>query len=262
MAQQVSILTSKEKWVFLPSRGARQFGKQDQHTAAIVHAQQVVSGAAIVAPSDSDRAKARCKRSTTHGPSCKEVMVITSPPTHWSDKPVVGPLNSYLGTHGRAIRAITETRNHFGGLALVCDILPVKADIQVMHTYFDAAAKRICEDNTTETQVEVGSSKSFLHIPDLPYFGAKLTYNTKGKPVPVTPLQVKEILLASKWKDTIHLYQGAMPRLVRNSRKSDTCTVFFDIYNSRGGHHLQSLKGHSFMLGHITREAGWGPHLP
>jgi hypothetical protein len=49
---------------------------------------------------------------------------------------------------------------------------------------------------------------------------------------PVTPLQVKEILLASKWKDVIHLYQGAMPRLVRNSRKSDTCTVFFDIYNS------------------------------
>jgi hypothetical protein len=89
-------------------------------------------------------------------------------------------------------------------------------------------------------------------IPDFPYFGAKLTYNTKGEPVPVTPLQVKEILLASKWKDAIHLYQGAMPRLVRNSHKSDTCTVFFDIYNSRGGHHLRSLKGRSFMLGHIT----------
>jgi hypothetical protein len=94
-------------------------------TAAIVHAQQVVSGAAIVAPSDSDRAKACCKRSTTHGPSRKEVVVITSPPTHWPDKPVVGPLNSYLGTHGRAIRAVTETRNHLGGLALVCDVLPV-----------------------------------------------------------------------------------------------------------------------------------------
>jgi hypothetical protein len=221
-------------------------------TAAIVHAQQVVSSAAIVAPSDSDRAKARRKRSTTHGPSCKEVVVITSLPTHWPDKPVVGLLNSYLGTHGRAIRAITETRNHLRGLALVCDILPVEADIQVMHAYFDAAAKRIREDNTTETRVEVGSSKSFLCIPDFPYFGAKLTYDTKGEPVPVTPLQVKEILLASKWKDTIHIYQGAMPCLVRNSRKSDTCMVFFDIYNSRGGHHLQSLKGSSFMLGHIT----------
>jgi hypothetical protein len=72
-------------------------------TAAIVHTQQVVSSAASVAPSDSERAKACCKRSTTHGPSCKEVMVITSPPTHWPNKPVVGLLNSYLGTHGRAI---------------------------------------------------------------------------------------------------------------------------------------------------------------
>jgi predicted alpha/beta hydrolase family esterase len=72
-------------------------------TAAIVHTQQVVSGAAIVAPSDSERAKARHKQSTTHSPSHKEVVVITSLPTHWPDKPVVGPLNSYLGTHGRAI---------------------------------------------------------------------------------------------------------------------------------------------------------------
>jgi hypothetical protein len=71
-------------------------------TAAIVHAQQVVSSAAIVAPSDLERVKARCKWSTTHGPSGKEVVVITSLPTHWPNKPVVGPLNSYLGTHGRA----------------------------------------------------------------------------------------------------------------------------------------------------------------
>jgi hypothetical protein len=133
-------------------------------TAAIVHAQQVVSGAAIVAPSDSERAKARCKRSTTHSPSRKEVMVITSLPTHWPNKPVVGPLNSYLDTHGRAIWAVTETRNHLGGLALMCNILPVEADIQVMHTYFNAAAKRIREDDTTKTQVEVGLSKSFLCI--------------------------------------------------------------------------------------------------
>jgi hypothetical protein len=201
-------------------------------TAAIVHAQQVVSGAAIVAPSDSERAKACCKRSTTHGPSHKEVMVITSLPTHWPDKPVVGPLNSYLGTHGRAIRAVTETRNHLRGLALTCDVLPVEADIQVMHTYFNTVAKRICEGNTTETRVEVGLSKSFLRIPDFLYFGAKLTYDTKGKPVPVTPLQVKEILLASKSKDAIHLYQGAMPCLVRNSCKLDMCTVFFNIYDS------------------------------
>ena len=40
-----------------------------------------------------------------------------------------------------------------------------------------------------------------------------------------------------------------MPRLDRNSRNSDTCTVYFDIYDSRGGIRLQSLKGRSFMFG-------------
>jgi hypothetical protein len=120
-------------------------------TTAIVHTQQVVSGATSVAPSNLERAKAHCKWPTTHGPSHKEVVVITSPSTHWPEKPVVGLLNSYLGSHERAIQAVTETQNHLGGLALVCDVLPVEADIQVMHTYFDTAAKRIHEDDTTKT---------------------------------------------------------------------------------------------------------------
>jgi hypothetical protein len=85
--------------------------------------------------------------------------------------------------------------------------------------------------------------------PNFPYFGTKLYYNAKGKPVPITPEEVKEVLLTSKWKDTIYLYQGAMPHLVRNSCKSDTCRVFFDIYNSQGGEHLCSFKGRCFMLG-------------
>jgi hypothetical protein len=170
-----------------------------------------VSGTASVVSSDSERAKAHRKRSTTHSPSCKEVVVITFPPTHWPEKPVVSLLNSYLGSHGRAIQAVTKTQNHLRGLALVCDVLLVKADIQVMHAYFNAVAKRIHEDNTTETQVEVGSSKSFLCIPNFLYFGAQLTYDANGKPIPVIPKQVKDILFASKWKDTIYLYQGAMP---------------------------------------------------
>jgi hypothetical protein len=68
-------------------------------TTAIV----VVSSATSVAPSDLERVKAHCKWSTTHGPSWKEVVVITSLPTHWPEELVVGPLNSYLSSHGRAI---------------------------------------------------------------------------------------------------------------------------------------------------------------
>jgi hypothetical protein len=88
-------------------------------TAAIIHAQQVVSSSVSIAPSDSERAKAHCKQPTTHGPSWKEVVVITSLPTHWPEKLVVDPLNSYPGSHGRAIQAVPEAQNHLGGLALV-----------------------------------------------------------------------------------------------------------------------------------------------
>jgi hypothetical protein len=95
----------KRKGATAAQAGFVQMAKSFQNapTAAIVHTQQVVSSAASVAPSNSERAKAHCKRSTTHGPSCKEVMVITSPPTHWPEKLVVGLLNSYLSSHGRAI---------------------------------------------------------------------------------------------------------------------------------------------------------------
>jgi hypothetical protein len=181
-------------------------------------------------------------------PPIKEVVVIASLPIHWPEKLVVGLLNSYLGSHGRAIRAVTKTWNHLWGLALVCGVLLVEVDIQVMHAYFNAAVKRIRDNDTTKTWVEVGSSKSFLH-PQLPILWCKFDLQRQRQ---AHPQQVKEILLASKWKDTIYLYQGAVPRLVRNSHKLDTCTVFFNIYNSQGGQHLCSLKGHSFMLGHIT----------
>jgi hypothetical protein len=132
----------------------------------------------------------------------------------------------------------------------MCDVLLVGDDIQVIHTCSNTTAKRIWSKDTIETQVEVGSSKSFLCIPDFLYFGNKLTYNAKGKPIPVTAEEVKDILFASKWKDTIYLYQGAMPQLVRNSWMSDTCMVFFDIDDLWGGQHIHSLKGRSVMLGH------------
>jgi hypothetical protein len=125
-----------------------------------------VSSVASVIPSDSVQAKACCKWSTTHGPLCKEVVVITLLPTHWPEKPVVGLLNSYLNSHGRAIHAVSKTQNHLGGLALVCDVVPVEDHIQVMHVYFITAAKRLCGEDTIEMQVEVGLSKSFLCIPD------------------------------------------------------------------------------------------------
>ena len=181
-------------------------------TEAIVQAQQVVSGSANATPSATDRARSRVKRSTTHGPSRKEVIVFTSPPVAWPDTPVVGAVNSFLGTQKLSLRIVSETRNHLGGLALLCDERPTENDIQALHAFFHAKAKKAWGFDA-ETRVEVGSSKSFMRIPNFPYFGVgNWNIDAKGKPIPITPAEVKDVILTSKWKDAIFLYQGTMPR--------------------------------------------------
>lgn len=42
--------------------------------------------------------------------------------------------------------------------------------------------------------MEIGSSKSFLRIPNFPFYGAKVEYDDAGKMTPITPLKVKAIL--------------------------------------------------------------------
>jgi hypothetical protein len=76
-------------------------------TQAIISAQHVVSGVAATAPSGAERARACIRQSTTHGPSRKEVVVITVPPVHWPDKPVIQVVNSSLTASPRKWRAKT-----------------------------------------------------------------------------------------------------------------------------------------------------------
>jgi hypothetical protein len=136
-----------------------------------------------------------------------------------------------------------------------------------MHAYFNAGAKRICEDNTTKMWVEVGLSKSFLCIPDFPYFGAKLTYDTNGEPILVTPKQVKEILLASKWKDTIYLYQGAISQGQKLPQVRHLHGVLQHLQFPRWTTHpqpqglqLYAQPHHPYYPSH--QKVGWCPHLP
>jgi hypothetical protein len=81
-------------------------------TQAIISAQHVVSGVATTAPSGAERAWARIRQSTTHGPSRKEVVVITVPPVHWPDKPVIQVVNSFLGQHKLTNRVVSEAWCH------------------------------------------------------------------------------------------------------------------------------------------------------
>jgi hypothetical protein len=105
-------------------------------TQAIISAQHVVSGVASTAPSGAERARARIRQSTTHGPSRKEVVVITVPPVHWPDKPVMQVVNSFLGQHKLTNRVVSEARRHLGGLTLVLASVPSQADTDALHLFF------------------------------------------------------------------------------------------------------------------------------
>jgi hypothetical protein len=157
----------------------------------------------------------------------------------------------YLGSHKHSLQFVLEEQNHLGRLALFCNDLPSLEDINTIHLFFQMTVDKICKDSEIRSVVcvEVGLSKSSLHIMDFPYFGPKLKYNNNGFLVSITPLKVQSILLVCEWKDAICLYQGSLPHISQNSAASDTCTAYFDIYNSWNSFHLQSLSGCSIMIG-------------
>jgi hypothetical protein len=230
-------------------------------TQAIISAQHVVSGVASTAPSRAERARARIRQSTTHGPSRKEVVVITVPPVHWPDKPVIQVVNSFLGQHKLTNRVVLEARRHLGGLTLVLASVPSQADTDALHLFFDRKSKEAAGANTV-TRVEVGASRSYMHILNFPYYGAGAPQPdpVNGGYLPVTPQAVKDLILSTPWKSGIHFFQDRLPRIERTSSHSDTCTVYFDIYDSRGGLCLNALKGCTFMYG--THELMFRVALP
>jgi hypothetical protein len=130
-------------------------------TQAIISTQHVVSGAATTVPSGAERARARIRQSTTHGPSRKEVVVITVPPVHWPDKPVIQVVNSFLGQHKLTNRVVSEARRHLGGLTLVLANVPSQADTDALHLFFDCKSKEAAGANAV-TRVEVGASRSYM----------------------------------------------------------------------------------------------------
>jgi hypothetical protein len=176
-------------------------------TQAIISAQHVVSGVASTAPSGAERARARIRQSMTHGPSRKEVVVITVPPVHWPDKPVIQVVNSFLGQHKLTNRVVSEARRHLGGLTLVLASVPSQADTDTLHFFFDRKSKEAAGENAV-TRVEVGASRSYMRILNFPYYGA-------GKPqpdpvnggyLPITPQAVKDLILSTLWKLGIHFF--------------------------------------------------------
>jgi len=93
----------------------------------------------------------------------------------------------------------------------------------------------------TDLKVEVPTSKSSVKINDFPFFGLVPTCNDKGQLVALTEEQLMGILAKAQFAKDFTYYKNSKPHLTRNSVKSDSGTLWFDIEDSCAGLQMQNL---------------------
>ena len=98
-------------------------------------------------------------------------------------------------------------------------------------------------------RIEVPTSKSSLKINDFPFFGLTPKQNEKGQLLSLTKEQLRTILNQSPFAKEFSFYENSGPRLTRNTPRSDTGTLWFDIEDSKSGLNMRSLVNHVFMYG-------------
>ena len=108
----------------------------------------------------------------------------------------------------------------YGGLTVSTTQVPISPELSQVETF----VRGIVPEGTA-VKCKVPSSRSFCKLINV------LFINASGNCL--TPVDAERFLLNSVHKDNICL--AAPPRIVRNSRTADACTIYFDIWNSQKG---------------------------
>ena len=182
--------------------------------------------------------RARQKKFTTQGRSRKSVAIYTSPLFEWKLDNTFNQINGRLGNAKREIR-IVAVKSSRGVLALSTTDISDDKDLAI----FDSLFREILAEKvpTTEMRVEVPTLKSSLKINDFPFFGLTPKWNEKK--------QLRTILNQSPFAKEFSFYENSSPRLTRNTPRSDTGTLWFDIEDSKSGLNMRSLVNCAFMYG-------------
>jgi len=194
----------------------------------------------------SEAKRARQKKFTTQGCSRKLVAIYTSPLFEWKLDNTFNQINGRLGNTKREIRVVAVESSR-GVLALSTTDIPDDKDLAV----FDSLFCEILTEKapTTEMHVEVPTSKSSLKINDFLFFGLTPKRNEKGQLLSLTEDQLRTILNQSPFTKDFSFYKNSGPRLTRNTLRSDTGTLWFNIEDSKSGLNMCSLVNHAFMYG-------------
>ncbi|KXN86788.1 hypothetical protein AN958_09639, partial [Leucoagaricus sp. SymC.cos] len=169
---------------------------------------------------------AKCRPSSTMtGPTRHQIIIPTSNSELTLDvATTISEINQLFIDNKRSIR-VTTVRLAYGGLNLSTSLVPDQRDL-------DLVTKFVIPSIIGSTDAIVPRSRSFLKILDVPY--------------PVTKDVVTQALAAAS-EPPIGL--AAQPRIMHNSKHSDTATVWFDVWDSQSGANVKKLNGQYVTIG-------------
>ena len=170
---------------------------------------------------------------TSNGPSHQSiVIVVESKAASVALLPLAPQISRLIDSLSSSIM-VESFHLLYGGLCLTTTSIPTPSDLSRVETFM---CTLIPEGSSV--QYEVPSSHSFCKL-----IGVLFLHGGK----PINPKDASLILSSSVYKDSIHL--AAPPRIVCNSRRADTCSIYFDIWNSQTGFWMKSFVDCSLNVG-------------
>ena len=196
-------------------------------------------------------------KTTTKGPSRKQLIIslAESAPTTHKLSEITDVVNHGLIQEKSKIRA-TSTSLGYGGYVIALTDVPNAKDIATTTEWVHKALPA-----GTKVQVDKPASKSFLKVAGVPYYvdigAAPLEKKTHPH---ISPESAKNSLLGSALKERINLVSD--PRVVKTAPNSDTCWVYFDIWDSASGFNAKKLIGQTVVINGVPcRIQGANTHV-
>jgi hypothetical protein len=182
-------------------------------------------------------AKPRSKKasSTVHGPSRRQILVKASPiPDAFNPGDLLDQVRSKLALH-RSRLVAQSVSLAYGGFSIATDVVASEDELRFVREGVRAALP-----GASSTATELPSSTSYLKLVDVPL--------TAGDKMITPEIIIQQIAKAGPLVRD-HVVLQTPPRVVRDSPKSDTATVYLNVADSVSGARAKVLLRQSVQFG-------------
>jgi len=176
-----------------------------------------------------------CPFNTSNGLSCWSIVVMVESKAAPVALLPLAPQISRLINHLPSSIIVESFRLSYRGLCLSTTSVSTPSDLSRVETFMCTLLSE-----RSSVQCKVPSSHSFCKLIGVPFLH-------NGNPINLKDASL--ILASSVYKDSIRL---AVPsRIVRNSRRADTCSIYFNIWDSQTGSWMKSFVDRSLNVGNV-----------